>query len=159
MVSKNDSPRSFFHLYKFRSFLLSFLYSLKGNQSFSRSIRLMVGEGLSLVFFQNFFLYRGRDTFRLLSSTFKGKWNAYINSWVVGALFGWIITCLQLKLLSTCISLFLKFRLCLSQFNPKGSKVNGPRLTFFFFNFFCFVLFCFFFFQNLKRCIKPDGDW
>ena len=57
MVSKNDSPRSFFHLYKFHSFLLSFLYSLKGNQSFSRSIRLMVAEGLSLVFLQIFFFF------------------------------------------------------------------------------------------------------
>ena len=80
MVSKNDSPRSFFHLFKFPSFLLWFLYSLKGNQCFNRSMLLMVGEVLTLVFFQIFFLYRGKDTFRFLNGTFKGKWHASINS-------------------------------------------------------------------------------
>ena len=58
-----------------------------------------------------FFLYRGKDTFRFFNGTFKGKWHACINSWVLEALCGWIIICLELKLLSTCISFFLKFRI------------------------------------------------
>ena len=101
----------FFTYSRFPSFLLWFLYSLKGNQCFNRSMLLMVGEVLTLVFFQMFFLYRGKDTFRFLNGTFKGKWHACINSRVLEALCGWIIICLELKLLSTCISFFLKFRL------------------------------------------------